>query len=482
MRRAALRLVPETALAAAVVGLGTAAAALTGANPTTVALVLFTLVLFVAAWRGTAGGIMASLLATACLNFFFLPPLHTWTIAEPEDWIALGCFLVGSVLAGRLVARVRRQAAEAEARRREIEALYRLGVDLFQATSGGGGLEAAAERALVAGGARGGGGLVLFEGSTYRQRVVAWKGPVPGPLEDLVAAPARHRRAFELPAPEGRDVYLPLLAGGRASGVLVVRGTSAAAGALEGIGALLALAVERERFLAEQAQVAALSENDALKTSLLRAVAHDLTTPLTAIALQASRLRRLAPAAALPTADALEVEVDRLQRRIAGLLAMARVEAGAVVPAREPTPAADLFRAARENLTLVVRARPLAVHVDPDCPDLDVDPALALEVLLNLIENAHRASPPGEPVTLRARRHPAEAGLVRLEILDQGPGIVLPGAAAADADAGGARRGLGLEIAQGLARSIQGAVTLANRAGGGVAAQFDVPAAALGAS
>ena len=478
MSRRLLRLARELGIAGAVVGAATAAGTLAGANPTVIALVLFTLVLFLAAWRGLAGGIVASVLATACLNFFFLPPLHTWTIEDPENWVALGCFLVASILAGRLVARARRDAAAAEARRREVEALYRLSVELFRT----GGLAEAAERALAAIGARGG-GVVLFEGSPYRQRVVSWSGPMPGAIEDLVAAPARHRRAFEFPAAAGRDVYLPLLIGGRASGVFVARGTEAATGALESVGALLALAVERERTFREQAHVEALRESDALKTSLLRAVSHDLTTPLTAIALQTGQLRRQASPATLPLVEALEGEADRLRRRIQGLLAMARLDAGAVVPSLEPTPPADLFRAARESLSLIARARPIEVRVDPDCPDLEVDPALALEVVVNLVENAHRASPPGEPVTLRARRHPTDERRVRLEILDQGPGIPLLGSPdrpeVAVEPGSDARRGLGLEIAQGLAQAIQGTVTLANRAGGGAVAHLDLPAAAI---
>jgi two-component system sensor histidine kinase KdpD len=318
-----LRIARELAVAALAIGVATAAGALLGVNPTTFALVLLTLVLFLAAWRGTAGGILASLLATACLNFFFLPPLHTWHVEDPENWVSLGCFLVASILAGRIVTHA--------------------------------------------------------------------------------------------------------------------------------------------------AHIEALRESDALKTSLLRAVSHDLTTPLTAIALQTGQLRRRSTPDMQPSVDALEMEVDRLRRRIDGLLTMARLEAGALAPSNEPTPPADLFRAARENLSLIARSRPIAVRVEPDCPDLDIDPSLALEIIVNLVENAHRSSPPGEPITLLARRHPDDERRVRLEILDQGPGIAI----LSD------RRGLGLEIAQGLARALRGTVTLENRSGGGTVAQLDLPAASL---
>jgi two-component system sensor histidine kinase KdpD len=333
-----LRLARDLALAGAAIALATALGVFLRVNPTTFALVLFTLVLVLAAWRGVAGGVLASLLATACLNFFFLPPLHKWHVEEAENWVALGCFLVTSILASRIVTR------------------------------------------------------------------------------------ARH--------------------------------------------------------------VEALRESDALKTSLLRAVSHDLTTPLTAITLQIGQLRRQTTPDLQPSLDGLEMEADRLRRRIAGLLAMARLEAGALTPSTEPTPPADLFRAVRENLSLITRSRPIVVHVEPDCPDLDIDPSLALEILVNLVENAHRSSPASEPIILLAQRQSGEEGRVRLEILDHGPGIALLASEnrpeVPDSDVAG--RGLGLEIAQSLARALRGTVTLANREGGGAVAQVDLPAAAMEAT
>ena len=100
---------------------------------------------------------------------------------------------------------------------------------------------------------------------------------------------------------------------------------------------------------------------------------------------------------------------------------MARLEARSVVPRPEPTPAADLFRAVREHLPLIVESRPIEVHVAPDCPEVYVDPSLALEILVNLIENAHQASPPGAPIELSAFRHPLHPDRVRLEVADRGP-------------------------------------------------------------
>ncbi len=285
---------------------------------------------------------------------------------------------------------------------------------------------------------------------------------------------SRHRRPLEFPALKGRDVYLPLRLGETVIGVLVAHETEATTTALESAATLVALAVERERFLAESAHLQALQEGDVLKTSLLRAVSHDLATPLTAIALQIERLRLLAESEEASAAvETIAEHTGRLRRRIENLLAMARLEARSVAPRPEPAPAADLFRAAREHLPFLAAARPIEVRVTPDCPDVYVDPSLALEILANLIENAHQVSPAGAAIELAAMRHPMDADRVRLEVADRGPGLREPDPSDTS------RRGLGLEIARSLAQASGGQVTLANRQGGGAMARVDLPAAHL---
>src|SRR6185436_6013383 len=129
---------------------------------------------------------------------------------------------------------------------------------------------------------------------------------------------------LEFPSPLGRDVYLPLVVGGKTTGALVARGTESSKQALESVARLVALAVERERFIEENAHLQALRESEALKTSLLRAISHDLTTPITAITLHTEALRR--GDVKEPLAGIIG-ETDRLRRRIDNLLSMARLEA-----------------------------------------------------------------------------------------------------------------------------------------------------------
>ena len=288
-----------------------------GANATTIGFTYLILILGISSLAGLAVGLVSSLVATACFNYFFLPPLHTWVISDPANWVALISFFVAAVVASRLV--VRRQ--------------------------------------------------------------------------------------------------------------------------------------ERER-------LEALRESDALKTALLRAVSHDLSTPLTAISLQVERLqKKLDPS----TVDELAEQTERLKRRIENLLAMARLEAGTSVPHPEPTPPADLFRAVREHLPLVPN---LKVAVSDGCPDVFADPSLALEVLVNLVENAHRAAPRDSVIELVA--HPSSRTRVRIEVLDRGPGFT---------ETEGT--GLGLVIARSFAAANGGAVTLEKRPGGGAMALLELPAAKL---
>ena len=438
-----------------------------GANATTVGFIYLIAVLAISIYWGLTVGLVSSIVATACFNYFFLPPIRTWAISDPANWVALASFFIASLVASRLVVRARTQAANAEARRNEIEALYSLSIDLFAATNRVGALGEAATRALSNVGAKGG-GLILYDGSPHVQRVVSWMGEREEEIEDLAAGVGRHGQTLEFPSRGGRDVYLPLAIGGKPIGALVARGSNATKRALESVAALVALAVERERFVEESSHLQALRESDALKTSLLRAVSHDLSTPLTAIGLQIERLQRQVEP---DTVAELAEQTARLRRRIENLLAMARLEAGNFVPRPEPTPPADLFRVVREHLPLVTTLR---IEVAEDCPDVLADPSLTVEILVNLVENAYRASPPNSPIELIAHRHPFDENRVRLEVLDRGPGI-----AERPTESDTARRGLGLEIARSFAEANNGEVTLCNRPGGGAMARVDLPAAVL---
>ena len=255
--------------------------------------------------------------------------------------------------------------------------------------------------------------------------VLAWIASGPDAETRQRARSVRlHGETLEFPAASGRDFYVPLEGPDETVGVLVALGACGTRAAVESAARLLALALEREKLLDQRAHVEALKETDAMRTALLRAVSHDLSTPLTAMTLQVEALQRqLAGHPSAQGAAALASDLSRLRRRIENLLSLARIETGGLAPRPEPIPPPDLFRAARESIGVTDAARSFEVRVDPNCPDVLADPSLALEIIVNLVQNAHDASPAGSALELVAAAHASGPEQVRLGVLDRGRGL-----------------------------------------------------------
>ncbi len=477
------------AVLAAVAGT-TFAGNLLGANAATAGFFFLLAVLFLTLRFGLLAGALASIASTLAFNFYFLPPLHTLTISDPANWAALAAFGITALVTGRLVAAERRRAEEAEAKRRDTEILYDLCFGLFTATNRPGRLDEAAAHTLAAlGAARG--GLVLVEAEGTR---CVWST---GETEAIIDEPGVQQaiateEVVELESRGGaRRQAAPLAVGGRLSGALVVSGGRTDPELLASAARLLALAIERDRLIEQSTRSEALAASDRLKTALLRAVSHDLRSPLTAMALGLETLLRVAPETSPERAQLLVVarERERLGRRVDQLLTAARLEGGLLRPHLEPIPPAELFRSARENLELVLADRRVEIEIARGCPEVLTDAALAVEALVNLIENAGRVSPPDSSLRCAAR---AEGDLaVVLEVADHGPGLPpgladrlagagsgrsAAGSSAAAALAEGGRGGLGLMIVRQLVGACGATFELADRPGGGAIARLRLPA------
>lgn len=447
---------------------------LTSANLATVAVTLLLAVVAITGVTSRTTGVISAAAAALTLNFFFLPPFGTLHIAEADDWILFLLFILASLGTSSVVSYARREADDARQKRAEIEAVYRLGVELFSAESRGEPFAEVAHRALVAVGAKTG-ALFVVDGEDARC-ATAVGGEVSRATEMRVRDVISRKERVVIERAQKSEAFIPLLHQEKVEAVLVAEGPIDPT-VIESLGTLLSLALDRERYYAMQLRVASLHESDLAKTSVIRAVAHDLSTPLTALRIQIDTLNRLLPGSpteARLTAQTIAEEAHRLQRRIRNLLTMARIEAGRYKTLPEPTPVADLFKLTKDSVRASLGGRPITISIDADCGDAFVDPSLCLEILTNLIENAHAATNDGLPIELSGKAG-IDGQSVRLLVGDRGAGIPATSERHVD-DEGGF--GLGLHIARAFSAMSGGTIEFHNRDGGGTIAMLTLPSVA----
>ena len=373
---------------------------------------------------------VASMLA---FEWFYLPPVHNFSLRTGENWFALSVYLVTAIVVSELATRSRRRAAAAEQRERESALLAQLATDLLRGRSLDDELPAIAERAAH----------VL--GVDHA---------------DIELGTGRRHGADEAP--------YPLEVAGRTVGAIYTPADPNAAAQrrfLPALAALLAVAVDRDRLERDALEAETLRRSDLVKTALLRAVSHDLRSPLTGIRTAIGALRnttlRLSEGDRRELLDTIEVDSDRLSRLVGDLLDLSRLEAGGAAPDPELWALADIVREAVDALGARDR-----VEIVGESPLVEVDAAQIQRVLANLIENAIAFSPPSAHVLVRITATRKEA-IVR--VVDQGPGlpetelerVFEPFYRRPSERAGGA--GLGLAIARGFAAANGGRVWAESR-------------------
>jgi two-component system sensor histidine kinase KdpD len=381
-------------------------------------------------------------------NFFFLPPFHTFTLADSTNWFALIAYSGTAIVVSELAARSRRRAADAEQREREASLLAELAEHLL------GGRELESELGWV--GARAAGVLGV-------------------PSAEIELGPRRGRRdvmpvALEV---DGRAV------GTIYSGTGIDRGGVVPRRFLAALAALLAVASDRTRLEQEAVEAEALRRTDLVKTALLRAVSHDLRSPLTGITTAVGALRSeslvFTDEDRRELLDTIAVDANRLSRLVGDLLDLSRLEAGSAEPEAEVWALDELVRQAAADLPGGER-----IEVVGAGRFVNVDSFQIQRVLANLLENALKFSPPAAPVNVRITATRQEA-IVR--IVDHGPGL-----AAEEIERvfepfyrrGSDRRsgaGLGLAIARGFAAANGGRVWAESRPGQGATFALALPVA-----
>lgn len=407
------------------------------------------LVLVISGAYGLGPGLATGLVSALAFNWFFVPPVHTLTIADTRNWISLAVFAATAVITSWLAEGFRRQRREAEERRRDAELLARMASTVLGEIGAG---PSTAEVARAAAAALG------VEGCRIVLGAAGEAAPAPGPTSIT-------------PSPEGFTV--PLVAGGRPVGLLEVGRALPdaeprwdAPGLASAVAGLAAVAVERGRLISAALEADALRRSDGLKTALLHGVSHEFRTPLTAIRTAADAL---SAGGAGGDRDALlgvvGEETERLDRLVANMLDLSRLEAGALVARMDWCAPDEMVAGAAEAAAPLLDGAPVDVHVPAGLPLVRADPVLCERILVNLLHNAARHGAP--PVTVEAG---VRDGRLEIAVTDAGPG-----ADPAVADrlfepfvAGGRApgTGVGLALARGLAEA-QGATLAAGPGRGG---------------
>jgi two-component system, OmpR family, sensor histidine kinase KdpD len=396
--------------------------------------------------------VLASVAASVLLNWYFTPPLHTFTIEEPKNLLALLMFVTVAVAVSSVVHLAARRAVQAARSREEAASL----LALAQTVLGGADTPAAVLDHLAA---TLGGRAELQEHVAGRWVRIAASGTAPG-----AAGTTRI------------DV--------RANLALVLTGQSSPVtpGLLAGFAAQAAAALDRERLRTQAAQAEALAEGNRMRTALLAAVSHDLRTPLASIKASVSSLRQTdvewTAADQATLLATIEQNADRLDALIGNLLDMSRLHTGSLQPFLRSTTIDEVAPVALRGLDASITLR---MEVPDGLPLVRADPGLLERVLANLFSNAlrHSPPPPAPPPTLRAF---GRADTVVLEVVDHGhgvpdalkPQIFEPFQRLDDRNAG---VGLGLAVAKGFAEAMGGSIEAADTPGGGLTVRVTLPVA-----
>jgi two-component system sensor histidine kinase KdpD len=397
--------------------------------------------------------VLAAITASLLLNWYFTQPLHTLTIAEPRNILALLLFVTVAVTVSSVVhLAARRQVLAA---RSADEAASLLG--LAQTVLGGADTPTAVLEHLTS---AWGGRAELAERVRDQWVSVAVSGSAP---------PA----AVPIQVPVSDTVALIIAGQTRAITARLLDGFAAQAGA----------ALDRDRLRTQAAQAEALAEGNRMRTALLAAVSHDLRTPLASIKASVSTLRQTdvqwTPADEAALLATIEDGADRLDALIGNLLDMSRLATGSLQPFLRPTSVDEVAPAALLGLAPASSVR---IAVPDDLPLVRTDPVLLERVLANLFSNALAHSPAGRPPELRA--WPAGPSVL-LEVCDHGPGVpdqfklrmFEPFERLGDRTAGNGV-GLGLAVAKGFLEAMGGTIHAADTPGGGLTVQVSLPGAA----
>ena len=469
------------ALGVVLVGLGAAELIQPYFGIENVDLVLLTAVVAVAVRYGLWPSLLATVGASLSYNFFFLPPIYTFTITDPTNVAAFFLFMVVAMIVSNVAARVRTQADTAIGRIRTTEQLYAFSRKLAGTATLDDVLWATAYQIALMLKVR----VVLLLPEDGLLTVKSGYPPE-DQLDQADLAAANWAWSNDRSAGRGSDtlpgakrLFLPMRTGRGPIGVIGIDNdrtgpllTPDQRRLLDALVDQGALAIERVLLVEDMDRVKRTVESERLRSALLTSISHDLKTPLASVLGAASTMRDLAGALSdTEKRDLLATVIDeseRLNRFIANLLDMTKLESGAIVPNTALHDLGEIVGSALRRASKILTAHKVELVLAADLPMLELDAVLFEQVLFNLLDNAAKYSPPETTIAIRSRR---ERDQVVLEVADEGAGIppeelesvfdkfyrvqkgdhVRPGT------------GLGLAISRGFVEAMRGTITAANR-------------------
>ena len=435
-------------------------------NATTVGFAYLVLVLLIASAWGFVESAVASIAATLTFNFFFLPPVGTFTIADPQNWVALFSFLTTSLIASRLSAEAKRRALDAIERQKDLERLYTFSRAILLIDSAE---PFARQLAMKLAEGFEFSAAVLYErrtGEFFRAGPSDFEG-----LDDQLRDAALHGTSFS-DAQRNRIITAVRL-GSKPIASLALQGPRMPDSVLQGIANLVAIGLERARAQDLAHEIEAARQSEQLRTAIIDAMSHEFKTPLTSIKAATTSLLS-APDQPLESRTELlriaDEEAEHLRALIDNAVEMTRLDSAniEIQPARSNL--GEIVQDVVASMQKEIDARPLEMICDGEQPAILADQRLVKLAVKQLLDNALKYSPPGTPVTVTVRNGD---GMMMVDITDHGKGIPpseqarvferfwrspsvkkqVPGS------------GLGLSIAHRVARAHDGDLTFTSRPG-----------------
>jgi two-component system, OmpR family, sensor histidine kinase KdpD len=396
--------------------LTTVGLAVTGARATTAGMVFLVVVVVTATQAGLVISLYSALLCALSFDYFFLPPIHTFTLAGPQEWVSIITFAVSSLVAGRVAERARMQKTQAEQRREDVERLYLLSQEMMLHED-----SASLTRDLPALVAR----IFALEGVVLYARDRDQFASTVAELAELFKANLREIAGGSHVAGAQQDGFEAhaLMVGMRAVGAIAWRPASLSREVATAVSAQVGIALTRATAIEASARLEASRESDRLRTALIDSLTHELRTPLTSIRAAATTLTQdegLDEALRHELATVVDEESAYLDALIGEAVEMAQLDANVLKAELAPRHTRTLLENAVEGSHKVLGRHQVMLMVqEPDSP-VWFDARLLARVFRHLIENAALYSPPESRIVLRSRR---VEGRLEFEVEDSGPGI-----------------------------------------------------------